>query len=79
MHHGPDPYARALADLDELLERRDRSTETWVLDAAREVDRVRALCRSLRAAIREALTEDLSAPVRHRLLAVLHQSDEVDR
>jgi len=79
MHHGPDPYARALADLDRRLDLLDRGIERWAIEAAREVDRNRAYCRSLRAAIRASLATDLEQSIRRRFMAVIEQTDEVDK
>ena len=79
MHHGPDPYQRALADLDELLAKRDTEIERWALDAARYVDRVKAGSRSLSLAVRVVLRDGLTTDNRSRLSAALDQFDEVTK
>lgn len=73
MQHGPDPYARALADLDALLARRDQEIEAWVIEAARHVDRMRTAGRTLIAAARVALGDQITADTRQRIhVAIAH-------
>lgn len=40
MHHGPDPYARALADLDRLLAESGDRNERKMLEALADLGRV---------------------------------------
>lgn len=40
MQHGPDPYARALADLDELLKKHSKRNEEELLSALSHLARV---------------------------------------
>lgn len=79
MHHGPDPYQRALADLDELLAKRDTEIERWALDAARYVDRVKTGSRSLANAVRLVLRVGLTPDTKSLLHAALEQFDEVTK
>lgn len=44
MQHGPDPYQRALADLDELLDEQRRDSDArWVACEARHAQLVAAV------------------------------------
>lgn len=65
--HGPEPYARALADLDALLARHDRQAEHEALEHARRLDEARAITRSLVNAARIALATELEQPARRAL------------
>lgn len=79
MRHGPDPYTQALADLDELLDRRDADLTGWVLEAARRVDLIGSAGRSLVAAAHAVLTYGLSDANRDRLRNAARQFVEVTK
>jgi hypothetical protein len=40
MHHGPDPYARALADLDRLLDADKQRNERVLLETLADLGRI---------------------------------------
>lgn len=79
MRHGPDPYATALADLDELLDRRNDDLTAWVLDAARQVDRIKAAGQSLVAAAHAVITYGLTDDNRNRLRNSIRHYIEVTK
>lgn len=79
MHHGPDPYQRALADLDELLAERDDDLTAWVLDAARQVDRIKGAAQSMVAAAHAVITYGLTDDNRNRLRNSIRHYIEVTK
>lgn len=79
MHHGPDPYAQALADLDELLDRRNDDLTGWVLDAARQVDQIKAAGQSMVAAAYAVITYGLTDANRDRLRNSIRHYIEVTK
>lgn len=80
MHHGPDPYARVLADIDALLEREPERNEAWVIEAARQLGIVRNAGRSLAEACLTALRHgDVVNASTGRIAAAVRQWQQIDR
>ena len=80
MNHGPDPYAQALADLDELLARDVQRNERALLDMARRYGEIQHAGRSLaNAALATIRDPNTSERTRTALSAALAQWQHIDR
>ena len=79
MHHGPDPYAQALADLDELLGLEPERNELAVIEANRRLGAALNAGRSLAAACMAAMRHgDVINTSTGRVAAAVRQWQLID-